>query len=164
MNYPNIPDKASFHLMGSPYNLYKFEEWKENMKKYYIEQYGEGDKNNDELEFNKIWTSEDIYDINFKYQLYTETIHNLLINDDKYKIGDVFYIEHEYETRQYYGVGRISYDIENNKKILFFHDEDGFCIHDKIFPKWLQELIDKKHDFYENVIKDYEKYFDESYE
>jgi len=164
MNYPKIPDKASFYLLGNLDNLYQYEEWKENMREYYIKEYGEGIKKNDLSEFNKIWISNDIYDIDFKYQLYKETIHNLLINDDKYKICDVFYIEHEYETRQCYGLGRISYDIENNKKILVHHEEDGFCIHDKIFPQSLQELIDKKPDFYENVIKDYEKYFGESYE
>jgi len=151
------------------------------MIEYYIEEYGgvfcklqtpaaphpgqallgaaESDKKNDLSEFNKIWTSGDIYDIDFKYQLYTETIHNLLINHDKYKICDVFYIEHKYETRQYYGLGRISYDIENNKKILIHHEDDGFCIHDKIFPKLLQELIDEKPNFYENVLKIYEEYF-----
>ena len=164
MYYPEIPDKASFYLLGNPNNLYKYEEWKENMKKYYIEDYGNGVNNNDILEFNKIWTSKDKYDIHFKYQLYTETIHNLLINDCKYKIGDVFYIEHEYESRQYYGIGRISYDIENNKKILLHHEDDGFCISDKIFPKLIQESIDKKPDFYENVLKDYEEYFVESNE
>ena len=159
MNYPKIPNKASFHLMGSPNYLYKYNDWKEDMKKYYIEEYGEGDKNNDLSEFNKIWISGDKYDIHFKYQLYTETIHNLLITDDKYNVGDVFYIEHEYETRQYYGLGCISYDIENNKKILYFYGENGFSMSDKIFPQWLQDLIDKKQDFYENVIKDYMKYF-----
>lgn len=182
--FSDIPDKASFHLMGNLNNLYKYEEWKEDMKKYYIEKYIgiiqslvdynsksstleqellDYDKYHKDLEdFDILWINEE--DNNFKYQLYTETIHNLLITEDKYKIGDIFYIEHEYETRQYYGIGRISYDIENNKKILYLHNDDGFCINDKIFPKKIQELIDEKPNFYENVIKDYEKYFVESYE
>jgi hypothetical protein len=155
-----IPDKASLHLMGDLNNLYRYNNWKEDMRKYYIKSYIKYDK--DLEDFDTLLNNEENW--YFKHQLYTETIHNLLITDDKYKIGDVFYIEHEYETRQYYGIGRISYDIENNKKILYFHNDDRFCTGDKIFPKWIQELIDEKPDFYENVIKDYEKYFVESYE
>jgi hypothetical protein len=155
-----IPHKATFHLMGNLTYLYKYFEWKNEMMYHYINIY------EIKSDFNDFWKNGDYYE---KYQLYHDTIEYLLINDDKYKIGDWFYREDLYETRQYYGIGRVSFNLKTNKKTVFYYGEDGpFTnngnVDNKYFPKALQNIINQKEDFDKEAIAKYLEYFSEPIE
>jgi hypothetical protein len=155
-----FPDKATFHLMGNLTDLYKYNEWKNDMMKYYTDIY--------EIKsgFSDFWKNGDYYE---KYQLYHDTIEYLLINDNKYKIGDWIYREDLYETRQYYGIGRVSFNLKKNKKTVFYYEEDGpFTnngnVDNKYFPKAIQNLINQKKDFDKEAYEKYLEYFTEPIE
>lgn len=155
-----ILDKATFHLMGDLHDLYKYNKWKDEMMYHYINIY---EINSD---FSDFWKNGDYYE---KYQLYHDTIEYLLINNDKYKIGDWFYREDLYETRQYHGIGRVSFDFKKNKKTVFYYEEDGpFTnngnVDNKYFPKAIQNLINQKKDFDKEAYEKYLEYFTEPIE
>jgi hypothetical protein len=149
-----IADFATLHLMGNPDDLYKYVDWKDNMLDYLLK---EGGNNND---FDEIWNLED--NLSYKHELYLQTIHTILLKDDKYKVGDWFYVEHEYETRQYYGMGRISYNLKDNKKEILYYGEDCFLLHgivdNTILPIWLQSELNKKDNFNKNILDNFNKY------
>ena len=154
----NINDFASLHLMGDPYNVYQFLPYKNDMLKIYISKY-----NGSEEEFHKLFDFSIRGNFNIIYELYFNIVTELLINDEKYKIGDWFYIEDSYETRQWHGMGRISYDLNENKKVLIYYGENTpYDIHGKvnnnIFPKWLQDKINEKVDFDKYAGEEYLKY------
>ena len=152
-----IPDKATFHLMGNLTDLYKYTEWKDEMMYHYINIY------EIKSDFSDFWKNGDYYE---KYQLYHDTIEYLLINDDKYKIGDWFYREDLYETRQYHGIGRVSFDLKKNKKTVFYYGEDGpylnnGIINNNFFTKLIQNIINQKEDFDKEAYEKYLEYFTE---
>lgn len=155
-----FPDKATFHLMGNLTDLYKYNEWKDVMMKYYTDIYKISSG------FEDFWKNGDYHE---KYQLYRDTIEYLLIYDNRYSIGDWFYIEDLYETRQYYGIGRVSFDLKKNKKTLFYYEEDGpylnnGIINNNFFPKLIQNIINKKEDFDKEASEKYLEYFSEPIE
>lgn len=116
--------------------------------------------NGTESKFNKLLQLESSNDFHEIYEVYLYTVKELMIENDYYKIGDWFYIEDLYESRQYYGIGRISYDIEKKEKYLVFYGEDTpYSESDKVniyvFPEWLQNKINNKPDFDKYASKDY---------
>jgi hypothetical protein len=63
-----------------------------------------------------------------------EYITRVIETDQKYKVGDYFFhYNFDYETRQYYGVAGVGYDIKTEKKIPIF-DGEG----DPEWPEWLK--------------------------
>ena len=64
-----------------------------------------------------------------------EFISHVIETDPKYKVGDYFFhYNFEYETRQYYGIAGVGYDIRTEKKIPIF-DGEG----DPGWPDWLKQ-------------------------
>lgn len=154
----NLGNHAVFHQMGDPLNVFKFEKYKREMLQEYMIEY----KKNDE-EFNKLFNFECLGDFETLYELYFYIVTSKLLNNNKYKIGDWFYIEDRYETRQWFGIGRISYDLKENKKTLLYYGEDtpykaSNKINNDIFPRWLQNKINEKKDFDKYAAEDYIKY------
>jgi hypothetical protein len=153
-----LNDYAEFHLMGDPSNVYQFSSYKDDMLKMYILE-----NNGTEEKFNKLFDFSIRGNFDKLYELYIYIVDELLLNDEKYKIGDWFYIEDTYETRQWFGIGRISYDLAVNKKILLYYGEDTPYnetgkVNNNIFPLWLQNKINEKVDFDKYAAEDYIKY------
>jgi hypothetical protein len=154
----HINNFAALHLMGDPYNVYQFLPYKNDMLNIYISEY-----NGTEEKFNKLFDFSIQSNFDIVYQLYFNKVTKLLINDEKYKIGDWFYIEDTYETRQWHGIGRISFDLIENKKQLLYYGEDTPYnetgkVNNNIFPLWLQNKINEKKDFDKYAAEDYIKY------
>lgn len=157
-----IPDYATLHFMGNPQNVYKFTKFRKEMLEKYLTELG-GTKS----EFDRLLKLESAKDFNEVYDLYLYTVESLLTECDEYKIGDWFYIEDLYETRQWHGMGRISYDLEKKEKFLVYYGEDtpyseSNVVNIKVFPEWLQNKINENSDFDKYASKNYLKYlFDE---
>ena len=157
-----IPKYATLHFMGDPKDVYKFNKFRKQMLNKYI-----NELNGTELEFDRLLKLEFFKDFDELYDLYRYTVESLLTECDEYKVGDWFHIEDLYETRQWYGMGRISYDIEKKEKFLVYYGEDtpyseSNVVNIKVFPEWLQNKINNKPDFDQYASKDYlEKLFPE---
>ena len=162
-----ISKYAKLHLMGDPKNLYKFEKFRKDMFQKFAQDFTKTLPEFHEEEFNKLLNSS--LEDNFReiYDLYYYTVTTLLIQNEKYKVGDWFYIEDLYETRQWHGMGRISFNLEENKKILVFYGEDtpysvNNTVNINIFPEWLKEKIKKNCNFDKYASEDYLKYLFEN--
>ena len=142
-----IPDYAKLHLMGDPKDVYKFFKFRKQMLENHLNEF-----NGTQSEFDRLLKVESAKDFDEVYELYRYTVESLLTECDEYKVGDWFYIEDLYETRQWHGMGRISYDIEKKEKYLVFYGEDTpYCgdniVNIKVFPEWLQAKINNKPNF-----------------
>lgn len=157
-----IPNYATLHFMGNPQDVYKFKKFRKQMLEKYL-----NDLNSTESEFNRLLQLESDEDFDEVYDLYRYTVESLLVECNKYKVGDWFYIEDLYETRQWQGMGRISYDLEKKEKYLVYYGEDtpyskSNIVNIKVFPQWLQNKINSKPDFDKYASKDYlDKLFSE---
>lgn len=150
-----IPDYATLHFMGDHQNVYKFNKFRKEMLEKYL-----NELNGTESEFNRLLKLGSFEDFDEVYDLYRYTVESLLTENDIYKIGDWFYIEDLYETRQWHGMGRISYDLEKKEKYLVYYGEDtpyseSNIVNIKVFPEWLQNKINNKPDFDKYASKDY---------
>jgi hypothetical protein len=153
-----VPDYATLHFMGEPNNVYKFIKFRKQMLEKYLNHL-----NGTESEFNRLLKLESAKDFDEVYDMYRYTVESLLVECDEYKVGDWFYIEDLYETRQWHGMGRISYDLEKKEKFLVYYGEDtpyvgNNLINIKVFPEWLQNKINSKPDFNKYASKDYLEY------
>lgn len=151
----HLEDYAKLHLMGDPNNVYKFEKYRVLMLKEYIEEYQQNEEN-----FNKLMDFSIKGNFDIIYEIYLDIVTTLLETEEKYKIGDWFYIEDSYETRQWHGMGRISYDLNTNKKNLVFYGEDtpygfGGNVNNNVFPKWLRDKIAEKPNFDKYAAEEY---------
>ena len=144
-------DIAEFHILGNSNNLYKYNEWKTEMLDYHLKNY-----DLDEKDFYILWNKNLIQYEHDLYITYLNTIFDIIMNNNKYQIGDICYIEDEYETRQYYGLYFISYDIKNNKKTIIYANEDSIY---SVIPIFLKNEISNKPLYFIKFNEMYDKLF-----
>ena len=152
-------NKPEVHFLGNPNDLYNFSMLdKRTILKFFetspndlleLIQEEEGFTDAEMVDLNKpidVMSDEDveylfdkfmeIYEFDEVYDVYVNSMLNIVKNDKNFKIGDWVYIDSSYESRPEYGWSRVSYDL--NKKVLIYNEgNDPYTL----FPEWIKEKL-----------------------
>ena len=77
-----------------------------------------------------------------KWAVYNQACKLMVIENDKFKIGDIIYIVQNDDDRQYLGINIISYDLKKKRKTVF--ETEGLCgyviYHEKLLATIMKTL------------------------
>jgi hypothetical protein len=134
--------ESKFYSFGDPYNLYKYEIFQKKILEIANETYEHS------------YVSFDDIDSSRKHQIYQYIVNKIIKEEkDDFCIGDIVYMEHPYESRQYYGLYLILID-EKGEKYLYNYMHSGLYVYSenqKLVKELLEKILEKNKNFFNNA-------------